>query len=279
VSATIRASTRVYALLGDPVAHSHSPLMYNAAFAEDAVDGVYVALRCSDTDVPTLLRAFALAGGGGNVTVPHKARARVAIDRPTMDVIRTGACNTFWAEDGAVCGDNTDVQGVRVAAAELIGSASGARVLLLGAGGAARAAAVALLDAGAARVDVLNRTPQRAAQLVRGLGTPRLRVAHQIESADLLVNATTLGLHPGDPLPVGEHLLSEVGAVLDLVYSDDATPLVRAARDAGIPAADGSTMLIAQGAAAYECWTGRAAPVEVMQRAVDPRLRTTVRSR
>ncbi len=267
---TTHAKTRVYALLGDPVAHSHSPLMYNAAFAEDGVDAVYIAMRCSDADVPTLVRAFAHAGGGGNVTVPHKARARVAIDRPTDAVVRTGACNTFWADDGEVWGDNTDVEGVRAAAGELIGSPEGARVLLLGAGGAARAAAVALLDAGAARVDVLNRTPHRAAQLVRGLGTPRLRVAHQIESADLLVNATTLGLRPNDPLPIGRHFLQEVGAVLDLVYAEGSTPLVRAARELGVPAADGSTMLIAQGAAAYRCWTGRNAPVEVMQRAVDP---------
>src|SRR5690606_4734232 len=161
--------------------------------------------------------------------VPHKARARTAIDRPSEAVVRTGACNTFWAKDGLVHGDNTDVEGIHVATSALIGSARGIRVLLLGAGGAARAAAwavgeagaaraiaVALLgaggaqraaawgrvEAGAARVDVLTRTPHRAAQLVHGLGTARLRVAHQIGSADLLINATTLGLRPHDRLPI-----------------------------------------------------------------------------
>lgn len=263
-----RSSTSVYALLGNPVAHSRSPLMHNAAFADLALDAIYVALRCDDADVPTLVRAFAHAGGGGNVTVPHKARARAAVDRATDAVIRTGACNTFWAEDDEVWGDNTDVEGVRAAASALIGNAEGARVLLLGAGGAARAAAVALLDAGAACVDVLNRTPHRAAQLVRGLGTPRLRVAHQLGTADLLVNATTLGLHAHDPMPIAAHHLGHFGAVLDLVYAAGATPLVRAARDAGLPAADGTTMLLAQGAASFRCWTGHTPPLEVMRRAI-----------
>lgn len=271
MSRSVGAATRVYALLGDPVAHSRSPAMLNAAFAAHGIDAVYVALRCRESDVPTLVRALAQAGGGGNITVPHKARARSAIERATEAVIRTGACNTFWEEDGAVHGDNTDVEGVRAAVAELIGSPAGARVLLLGAGGAARAVAFAMLEAGAARVDVLNRTPHRAAQLVHGLGTPRLRVAHRIEPADLLVNATTLGLRPHDPLPIREALLPQFGAVLDLVYAADETPLVRTARAAGLPATDGTTMLLAQGAAAYRCWTGRTAPRDLMRQALtDP---------
>ncbi|HEU5209479.1 MAG TPA: shikimate dehydrogenase [Longimicrobiales bacterium] len=266
---TIGAATRVYALLGDPVSHSRSPDMVNAAFAEQGIDAVYVALRCTEADVPTLVRTIAHTGGGGNITVPHKARARTAIDRPSEAVVRTGACNTFWARDGLVYGDNTDVEGVHVATSALIGSAAGIRVLLLGAGGAARAAAWALIEAGAARVDVLNRTPHRAAQLVHGLGTARLRVAHQIGSADLLVNATTLGLRPHDRLPMRENMLPHFGAVLDLVYQPDETPLVRAARQAGVPAMDGTVMLLAQGAAAYRCWTGRDAPLEVMRAALD----------
>ncbi len=265
---SIGAGTRVYTLLGNPVAHSRSPDMINAAFNEHGIDAVYVALRCSDADVATLVRAIAQAGGGGNITVPHKARARTAVDRPSEAVVRTGACNTFWAGEGGVHGDNTDVEGVHVATAALIGSAVGIRVLLLGAGGAARAAAWALLEAGAARVDVLNRTPHRAAQLVHGLGTPRLRVAHQVGTADLLVNATTLGLRPHDPLPIREQMLPNFGAVLDLVYQPDETPLVHAARNAGVHAMDGTTMLLAQGAAAYRCWTGREAPMETMRAAL-----------
>jgi len=268
MSRSIGAATRVYALLGDPVAHSRSPDLMNAAFAEHGIDAVYVALRCAEADVPTLVRTIAHAGGGGNITVPHKARARTAIDRPSEAVVRTGACNTFWAKDGLVHGDNTDVEGIHVATSALIGSARGIRVLLLGAGGAARAAAWAMVEAGAARVDILNRTPHRAAQLVHGLGTARLRVAHQIGSADLLINATTLGLRPHDRLPIREQLLPHFGAVLDLVYHPDETPLVRAAREAGVPAMDGTLMLLAQGAAAYRCWTGREAPLETMRAAL-----------
>jgi len=109
VSDPPRASTRVFALLGNPVSHSRSPLLHNAAFAAAGLDAVYVALRCAPDDVRGLLRGLAMAGGGGNVTVPHKAAAALALDWAEAEVALTGACNTFWLVDGQVCGANTDV--------------------------------------------------------------------------------------------------------------------------------------------------------------------------
>lgn len=270
----ISAATRTFALLGDPVSHSLSPPIQNAAFAAAGVDGVYVALCCSEADFPGLLRALARAGGGGNVTVPYKAAAVEAVEAPTAEVERTGACNTFWWEDGRILGDNTDVEGFRAAAAALIGSVAGARVLVLGAGGAARAAVVALLDGRADGIALLNRTPEKAKALrerfdasgrkVRVLDGRSLRR----EGFDLVVNCTSLGLGAEDPLPLDLRWLARVGAALDLVYGAGDTPWVRHARALDVPAADGREMLLRQGAAAFARWWGREAPLEAMRGAL-----------
>jgi shikimate dehydrogenase len=265
------ASTRVFALLGDPVAHSLSPRFQNAALAALGLDGVYTALRCSAGDLPGLLAGLARAGGGGNVTVPHKALAARSVDRATDAVGRTGACNTFWAEDGLVHGDNTDVEGVRGALRALLGRPpAGATVLLLGAGGAAAAVLCALADDGAGRVVLANRTAERAQALAaRFAGTLRIEVADRVprDRFDLAVNATSLGLHPGDPLPP----LPPADAALDLVYAPGETPWVREMRARGVPAADGREMLLRQGAAAFRRWWGIDAPLDAMRAALaDP---------
>jgi shikimate dehydrogenase len=269
------SSTRVFALLGDPVAHSLSPVMQNAALESLGEDGVYVALRCREAQLNGLIRGLALAGGGGNVTLPHKERATTALDRPTEAVRRTGACNTFWLEDGDVHGDNTDVEGLRRALHRLMGGVpEGASVLLLGAGGAARAALAALLDDSVARVDLLNRTVERARAVARRLGGDRTHVLDSRlrlgeRSYDLVVNATRLGLGEGDPVPLELGTEAEAGAVLDLVYGVGETPLVTRARELGIPAMDGGEMLLQQGAVAFERWWQQPAPVDAMRGVLD----------
>lgn len=273
------AGTRLVALLGDPVSHSLSPRFQNAAFRAADLDAVYLALRCGAGDLPGLLRAVARAGGAGNITVPHKEDAALAVERRTAAAERTGACNTFWLHEDEVWGDNTDVAGFAGAAEALLRAPlRGLRVLLAGAGGAARAAACALADGGAAEVVVLNRTPERGEALVerfRGEGVP-LRQARRAEELagerfDLAVNSTTLGLRPGDPLPLPPEGGPEIAAGLDLVYAPGETPWVRALRAAGIPAADGVEMLLRQGAAAFERWWGRPAPLEAMRAALPSR--------
>lgn len=270
--AGITAATRVFTLLGDPVEHSLSPAIHNAAIRDAGVDGVYVALRCSEEDVPVLVRSLSLAGGGGNVTLPHKERAAAAVDAPTEAVRRTGACNTFWGEGGEVRGDNTDVEGFRRSLRSFLGAdPEGARVLLLGAGGAARAALVALLDGGVDEVGILNRTVERARLVARRTGGERTKVMEsgddvRDEPFDLVVNATRLGLSPDDPLPLDLERCGPVGAVLDLVYGEAGTPFVEDARRRGIPAADGTEMLLCQGAVAFERWWGSAPSLEAMRR-------------
>ncbi len=270
--AGVKGDTRVLALLGDPVRHSLSPAMQNAAFVAAGVNGVYVTLRCGDGDLPGLLRGLARAGGGGNVTLPHKERAAAAVEEATSAVRRTGACNTFWLEEGRVHGDNTDVEGLRRALHALLDQdLQGARVLLLGAGGAARAALTVLMDESAGAVHILNRTLSRARNLAQRLGDANTRVLESREALagrryDLVVNATRLGLDPEDPLPMEVDEVDRVGAILDLVYGPEETALVRRARERDIPAADGGEMLLQQGAVAFERWWKRPAPVEVMRR-------------
>ena len=270
----VTARTRTFAVLGDPVAHSLSPLMQNAALAEVGADAVYVALRCHTDHVVSLMRALALSGGGGNITVPYKHAALAALDETTEAVVATGACNTFWASDGRVCGDNTDVEGFSRAVAALGVSAAGARVLLLGAGGAAAAALYALLRDGASQVRIWNRTPERAITLASRFdatpGTAQCASRADLSGEfDLVVNATPLGLHDDDPLPFDLGVPARLGAALDLAYGPAETRWVREARTRGIAAADGKEMLIAQGAAAFERWLRVSAPIDVMRRAVE----------
>jgi shikimate dehydrogenase len=271
----ITAGTRLIVLLGDPVSHSLSPIFQNAAFRAAGVDGVYVALRCDAAALPGLMRGIAWAGGAGNITVPHKLEAARIVERATAAVERTGACNTFWAEEGRLCGDNTDVAGFRTALRAVLASAAGARVLVLGAGGAASAALAGLEEERAAEVTLLARSPERAEELRRRFETGPLRIrvapgreAIRGERFDLVVNATPLGLRPDDPLPLDPEGLAAAGAVLDLVYGTGSTRWVETARALGIPAADGLLMLVEQGAAAFERWWGVPAPVEAMREAL-----------
>ncbi len=273
----ITAGTRLFALLGDPVAHSLSPSFQNAAFRSLGLDAVFVALRCGADELPGLLRGIAAAGGGGNVTVPHKALAARTVDRPSDAVRRTGACNAYWMEDDVVAGDNTDVAGARAAVAALLGrEPAGARVLLLGAGGAASATLCALADAGAERIVVANRTPGRAQALAERFRTPGVRIdvvdgadALAGERFDLAVNSTSLGLKADDPLPLDpEAARVTVDAVLDLVYARGETRWVREMRARGLPAADGKEMLLRQGAAAFSRWWGMDPPLDVMRAAL-----------
>jgi shikimate dehydrogenase len=273
----VTAATRVFALLGDPVHHSLSPVFQNAALHALGLDGVYVALRCPGDDVAALVRALARAGGGGNVTVPHKGAAAAAVERRTDAVDATGACNCFWMEEGEVWGDNTDVHGVTAAIRSLMGrSIAGARVLLVGAGGAARAAAHALASHAAGEIVILNRTPGRAREMRDRFACPgtEIRVAATpaelgADGFDLAIHATSLGLRPGDPLPFDLALAPEIDAALDLVYTRGGeTPWVRAMRERGVPAADGREMLLQQGAAAFRRWWGVDAPLQAMRDAL-----------
>jgi shikimate dehydrogenase len=272
---SVTASTRVLALLGDPVEHSMSPVIQNAAFAEAGVDGVYVTVRCAGEDLAGFMKGLCRAGGGGNITLPHKEKAAAFVDVASPAVRRTGACNTFWGgADGSVHGDNTDVDGFRGALRAFVeGSPRGLRALLLGAGGAARAALMGLLEEGADEVLIYNRTQERARAVARRIGGSNARVVHLLEDVrgegfDLVVNATRVGLAGGDPSPFDFALLERVGGAMDLVYGSEPTPFIVSADQMGIRATDGGEMLVQQGAASFERWWEMPAPIATMRAAL-----------
>jgi shikimate dehydrogenase len=266
----ITGASRVYALLGDPVAHSLSPVMQNAAFRALGLPATYVPLRCSADDLPGLMHALGRAGGGGNITIPHKETALRSVDvcRDLAETVES--CNTFWNEDGRTVGDNTDVHGVLEALHQL--DVSAAPWFIAGTGGGARAAVAAAGEHGVA-VAVRSRTPNRQSRFEAWVSARGVSLA-AAEDCRVLINTTPLGLKPEDPLPIEPARFPRAEIVFDMVYAPGETKWVRAMRPSVRRAADGRGMLVAQGAAALERWfPEKQAPVEVMRAAVNAALR------
>ena len=275
-------TTRV-CVLGYPVGHSLSPAMHNAAFAELGLNWAYDAIEVAPADFDTLLRELPDRGYvGANVTVPHKLAALAAADSVTDTARAVGAANTLSFTDGRIAADNTDVDGfLRALRGQVPGAPAGMRALVLGAGGAGRAVIYGLLREGAATVEVWNRNPERATGLVEefqglGEGVPLVAVTEpRLDGVDLLVNATSVGMalgrrndaHSDDfkLLRISADTLGEVQVVADLVYRDGGTALLREASARDLIRVDGVDILVHQGAASFELWTGLEAPLEVMR--------------
>jgi shikimate dehydrogenase len=257
-------------LLGHPVRHSLSPRFQNAALRAAGIRLTYEALDVPPHTLGDVLRQLRAARAAGNVTVPHKAAVYAACDRHTAIASRTGAVNTFWHEDGALVGDNTDVAGFHALAARVLGSVpDGARIALFGAGGGAAAVCAAVEQWPSVRVQVYSRTAGRTVDLA--MRFPFIRVAQTsaecLEDATVVVNATPVGLS-GEDMPVAVERLPRDAVVMDLAYRPGLTPWIAAARAAGHRAADGLEMLIAQGAEAFERWFGRPPDRDVMRAAL-----------
>lgn len=266
-------------LIGDPVAHSVSPAFQQAAFDALGIDARYEAWRTSGAElaarVASLRRPAVL---GANVTVPHKQAVMPLLGEIDDAAERVGAVNTIVSRGGRLSGFNTDIAGFIAALREDGGlDPAGLRVGVLGAGGAARAVVWGLLAAGAARVLVLNRTVGRATGLVAELAGERGSAAvlpadagaaaGLLAGCDLLVNCTAVGMrHSGadtaSPLPA--EAIPPGAFVADIVANPLQTPLLRAAAIRGCRTLGGLAMLVRQGAASFELWTGRPAPLEVM---------------
>jgi shikimate dehydrogenase len=256
-------------VFGWPVHHSRSPVMHTAALRDLGLDHwSYQKLPVPPDAIAGAIAALRDAGfAGANVTIPHKHAALVAADVTTDAARAIGAVNTLTVlADGALEGDNTDAPGLIDVIGRPVG---GTTAVVLGAGGSARACVWALREAGCARVMVWNRTAERARRLADDLGVDAIET---VSGADVLVNCTSVGLH--DPertfelLPLAERDLRDYGAVVDLVYRAGGTPLFNAAAAAGVPAVDGLSFLVAQGARSLERWSGRAVSRPVMEDAV-----------
>jgi shikimate dehydrogenase len=245
-------------VLGHPVSHSRSPAMHNAAFAELGLDWHYVKLPVPPELFEETVRALPGSGyRGANVTIPHKLAALSLADSASATARAIGAANTLTFGDEGIAADNTDAGGLLDALGD---SPSGRRALVLGAGGAARAVVWALVDAGAAEVSIWNRTPARATRLAAAFGA---RAVTRPESADIVVNATSVGIHDGT-LPLEG--LDHPPVAVELVYGSD-TPFAAWAREGGSRVVDGLEVLVRQGALSFARWTGREPPIEAMRAA------------
>ena len=234
--------------------------MMNAAFGKLGLDWRYLRLPLPPERLEQTVRALRGSGyRGANVTIPHKVAAHDLADELSDAARAIGAVNTLSFDDcGRIAGDNTDAGGLLDAVGEPVSGTA----LVLGAGGAARAAAWALAQAGA-DVTVWSRTPERAAELASALGVGH---SERPGPSELLVNATSVGLRPGDSLD-GLPLV-DARVVVDLVYGSAATPVVRWAEERGARVVDGLEVLVRQGARSLALWTGKEPPVETMRRAV-----------
>ena len=292
---SISAATRYCAVYGHPVKHSASPAMQNAGLAALGLDWRYLAFDVAPENLRAAIAgAAAMKFTGLNLTVPHKLLALDMVDVLDDSARRWGAVNTIRFEARNAAGEwkplrefadvpneirshgfNTDADAIVRAIHEDLGlHVRGARVVLLGAGGAGRAAALRLAQEEVGELHLVNRTASKAEELAREIQQRHpevpVRVGYPRGDVELILNATSLGLKSGDALPLdlGAFPLRNTDAVYDMIYRPAETPLLLAAREEGCHVANGLGMLLHQGAKALEIWSGRAAPLEEMRRAL-----------
>ncbi|HLJ76909.1 MAG TPA: shikimate dehydrogenase [Acidobacteriaceae bacterium] len=268
----IDLSTKVYGVIGNPVKHSLSPLMQNIAFRRETVNAVFLPLQTTRlNDLLALVREVPLHGLA--VTMPFKTEIMKHLQRTDALSQKIGACNTVVrGEDGRLFGFNTDVAAV-VRPLERRLQLRGAKILILGAGGAARAAVFGLVEKGA-EVFIFNRTPEAGKKLARQAKAKTIR-KEQIAKTnfDVIVNTTPVGMRGVKPASILEPKELNARLVFDLVYNPVDTPLIRMAREKGLPVITGVEMFVHQGARQFEIWTGKPAPEEEMLRVVIHALR------
>ncbi len=281
----LNGGTRLAALIGDPVRHSQSPAIHNAAFAALGLDWVFLAFEVSAGDAGAALEGMRGLGIDGlSVTMPHKTDVAHLVDELSDQARRLDAANCVVRDGRRLVGHNTDGTGFLASLAEdpVRFDPAGRRCLVVGAGGAARAVIAALAAAGASEVIVVNRTAERAdaAALLAGqvgrAGRPD-ELARDLGAADLVVHATSVGMD-GISLPFGAEGIAAIAphaVVADLIYLPRVTPLLAAASERGLSTVGGLGMLVHQAAAAFTLWTGRPAPLEVMAIAAEAGLADT----
>ena len=278
------------AVVGDPVEHSRSPAMHNAALEKMQIDCRYTRLHVRPDDLSKALRALPAAGFiGVNCTIPHKTATLALMDRVDDHARRIGAVNTVVVEGNELIGFNTDGPGlVRALRSEFSVDLRDLRVLILGAGGGAgRAIAMQCATEGCERLALVNRSIEKtrdlAAELEPSFRGPRVygpvarlevvpweetALRFQLEHTDLVVNCTSLGMKRTDPSPLPSSILQPHLIVYDTIYTAAQTRLMIAAQEAGARAANGLSMLLYQGALAFEIWFNQPAPVDVMRDAL-----------
>ena len=274
----ITGKTKIVGVIGDPVEHSHSPQMHNAAFVELGLNYVYVPFHIQPDALPAAIEGFkAINVVGLNVTIPHKQAVIPFLDEISREVELIGAVNTLTFENGRIKGDNTDglgfLEGVRETGLEL---PQGESALVIGAGGSARAVIVALSSIGLETIFIANRTTSKAIKLAEGLsdtiGTPihgmgldDPQLAEIVNGVALVVNTASVGMDISKPPLINAEWLRPQTTVYDIVYTPPETRLLLAAAERGCHTIQGLGMLVYQGAIAFEKWTKVTPPVKTMK--------------
>ncbi|WNC16821.1 shikimate dehydrogenase [Brevibacillus brevis] len=281
----ISSKTQLVGLFGHPVSHSQSPMMHNAAFAEAGLDYAYVAFDVESNSLEDAVAGIrALGLKGINVTIPHKVAIMPMLDEIDPLAKRIGAVNTVVIEDGRLIGYNTDGMGYVRSLVEETGIQLEQQIVtMLGAGGAARAVAFTLAEKGVKEIRIINRSRERAALLAESLQTiVSTRIVEQgegqeaIADASLLINTTSIGMLPNvNEMPVPKEWLHDRLIVSDLIYNPLETKLLTEARAIGARVHSGVGMFVNQGALAFELWTGKKAPAEMMRETVLQQLTKT----
>ena len=273
----ISGMTRVCGVIADPIGHTVSPAMHNAAFEEMGIDYLYVPFRVKKEGVGEAIAGMrALNIRGLNVTIPHKVAVIPFLDELDDLAQRIGAVNTIVNDNGVLRGYNTDATGFLQALLERGIEPRGKNVVILGAGGASRAISLILAERGSNLI-ILNRTLDKAKECAyriseiyqreaKALKLDRENLARGLSKADILVNATSVGMTPNvDETPLSFDLFKPSLIVFDIVYNPIKTRLLREAETAGAETISGLDMLVWQGALAFEKWTGLKAPVKLMR--------------
>jgi len=283
LSPSIDARTKLCAVIGDPVEHSLSPAVHNAAFAALNLPYVYVAFRVRDVAAAVAgIRGLGLAGA--SVTIPHKTAIIPYLDELDGQARRVGSVNTVVNRNGRLLGYTTDGAGALRAMDAAGVPVKSSRVALVGTGGAARAVAFALLSAGCGPVTLVGVERDQMAALagdlaeaggsIKAVAAGGADAERAIAAADLIVNCSPVGMHPDvNETPVPARLMHEGQSAFDAVYNPMETRFLREARGAGCRAVSGVEMFVGQAAAQFELWTGREAPVGVMREVVVEALR------
>lgn len=276
----ISGKTKVCAVIGDPIEHSLSPIIHNAAFQHLNLDFVYVAFRVKQDELGKAVQGIrGLNIHGLNVTMPHKTAIMKYLDEVEASAEVIGSVNTVLNADGKLIGFNTDGIGALNALRNNQVEPRGKRLLLLGAGGAAKAIAYQLASE-VEELRILNRTEEKAKRLAEFLRekfnkkivgevlSPKI-LKERLREADILINATSVGMHPhSDQTLVEREWLRPDLAVMDIVYDPLETRLLRYAKAVGAKVVNGVEMLLYQGAASFEIWCSRSAPLNIMREAI-----------
>ncbi len=277
----ITGQTKIVGVIGDPVKHSCSPPMHNAAFREMGMDYVYVPFWIKPEHLPAAVEGFkAMNVAGINITLPHKKAVLPLMDSISQEARLIGAVNTMVFKDGMVEGHNTDARGLIASLREEgVDSIEGMNIIVLGAGGGALAVVAGFALEGAGRITIANRTTEKAVQLaetignktgveVEGLSLDDKRLPERMAGSSLLVSTITAGMDPSIPLVISPDWLHENLTVCDIVYVPPETNLLKAANERGLKTIGGMGMLVHQGAISFRLWTGKQPPVGTMQKAL-----------